>query len=50
MALARHRNYETTRRYVSIDGDHLRQAAQAIAEENHAQTGTQTGTEFFVSS
>lgn len=32
MALARHRDYRTTRRYVQIDGDHLRAAVARLAE------------------
>lgn len=31
MALARHRDYRTTRRYVQVDGDHLRQAVENLA-------------------
>jgi integrase len=31
MALARHRDYKTTRRYVKVDGDHLRAAVEALA-------------------
>ena len=30
MTLARHRDYRTTRRYVRVDGDHLRQAVEHI--------------------
>jgi integrase len=30
MALARHRDYRTTRRYVQVDGDHLRQAVEHL--------------------
>lgn len=32
MALARHRDYRTTRRYVQVDGDHLRAAVERLAE------------------
>jgi hypothetical protein len=31
-ALARHRDYRTTRRYVQVDGDHLRAAVERLAE------------------
>jgi integrase len=33
MALARHRDYRTTRRYVQVDGDHLRQAVEHLVPE-----------------
>ena len=32
MALARHRDYRTTRRYVQVDGDHLRAAVERLAD------------------
>jgi integrase len=32
MALARHRDYRTTRRYVQVDGDHLRAAVERLTE------------------
>ncbi|MEK7221463.1 MAG: hypothetical protein AAB253_09755, partial [candidate division NC10 bacterium] len=32
MALARHRDYRTTRRYVQVDGEHLRAAVERLAE------------------
>jgi integrase len=32
MALARHRDYRTTRRYVQVDGDHLRAAVERRAD------------------
>lgn len=32
MALARHRDYRTTRRYVRVDGAHLREAVERLAE------------------
>jgi integrase len=32
MALARHRDYRTTRRYVQVDGDHLRAAVERLAK------------------
>ncbi len=32
MALARHRDYRTTRRYVKVDGAHLRAAVERLAE------------------
>jgi len=32
MALARHRDYRTTRRYVQVDGDHLRAAVGRLTE------------------
>jgi integrase len=47
MALARHRDYRTTRRYVQVDGDHLRQVVEFLVppppEKDHV-TGTTTGT------
>ena len=40
MALARHRDYRTTRRYVQVDGDHLRVAVEQLAEARcHADAG-----------
>lgn len=42
MQLARHRDYRTTRRYVRVDGEHLR---AAITQLDENETGTQTGTE-----
>ena len=46
MALARHRDYKTTRRYVRIDGAHLKQAVEQLvpSPENDSLTGTTTGT------
>jgi hypothetical protein len=46
MALARHRDYKTTRRYVRIDGAHLKQAVEQLvpSSENDSLTGTTTGT------
>lgn len=41
MALARHRDYRTTRRYVQVDADHLRAAVERL---NPVPTGTPTGT------
>lgn len=39
MALARHRDYRTTRRYVQVDGDYLRAAVERIAESGcHSPT------------
>lgn len=32
MALARHRDYRTTRRYVQVDGEHLRAAVEKLAD------------------
>jgi integrase len=32
MALARHRDYRTTRRYVKVDGAHLREAVERLGE------------------
>ena len=32
MTLARHRDYRTTRRYVRVDGDHLRAAVERLAD------------------
>lgn len=32
MALARHRDYRTTRRYVQVDGSHLRAAVERLTE------------------
>ncbi len=42
MSLARHRDYRTTRRYVRVDGDHLRAAVERL---NLAVTVTETVTE-----
>jgi len=33
MALARHRDYRTTRRYVQVDGDHLGAAVERLTEQ-----------------
>jgi len=33
MALARHRDYRTTRRYVQVDGDHQRQAVEYLVPD-----------------
>jgi integrase len=46
MALARHRDYKTTQRYVRIDGAHLKQAVEQLvpSPENNSLTGTTTGT------
>ncbi len=39
MALARHRDYRTTRRCVQVDGAHLREAVERIAESGcHSPT------------
>jgi integrase len=46
MALARHRDYRTTQRYVRVDGAHLRHVVEALVPpltEGH-ETGTLTGT------
>ncbi len=42
MDLARHRDYRTTRRYVKVDGAHLREAVERLIS---GATGTPTGTE-----
>lgn len=42
MTLARHRDYRTTRRYVQVDGEHLRAAVERL---NPVGTGTRTSTE-----
>jgi integrase len=42
MALARHRDYRTTRRYVQVDGAHLRQTVERIATETVSPHGTVT--------
>ena len=36
MALARHRDYRTTRRYVRVDGAHLREAVERLAEAGNS--------------
>ncbi len=41
MTLARHRDYRTTRRYVRVDGAHLRAAVECLIP---GPTGTPTGT------
>jgi hypothetical protein len=33
IALARHRDYRTTQRYVQVDGDHLRQTVERLVPE-----------------
>lgn len=46
MALARHRDYRTTRRYLRIDEAHLKAAVERLTDsETDSGTGTQTGTE-----
>ncbi len=42
MALARHRDYRTTRRYVQVDGDHLRAAVERL-DSGATVAGTVTG-------
>ena len=42
MALARHRDYRTTRRYVQIDGKHLRDAVECL---NPGASATTSATE-----
>jgi integrase len=44
MALARHRDYRTTRRYVQVDGEHLRQTVERIVPETVSAYGTVTRT------
>lgn len=44
MALARHRDYRTTRRYVRVDGDHLRQAVENLVPDDPFSNGTVTQT------
>ena len=39
MALTRHRDYRTTRRYVQVDGKHLRDAVECLNPEASATTG-----------
>lgn len=43
MALARHRDFRTTQRYLKLDDTHLRQAVQSLV--NDEPTGTVNGTE-----
>jgi len=46
MALARHRNFRTTQRYLKLDDNHLRQAVESIVSaQNGAPIGTLSGTE-----
>jgi integrase len=46
MALARHRDYRTTQRYVRLDGDHLRQTVEQLVAhpplDRHTVTQTVT--------
>ena len=42
MALARHRDYRTTRRYVQVDGDHLRQTVERLVPEGKYDHATVT--------
>ena len=42
MALARHRDYHTTRRYVQVDGKYLRDAVECLNQAT-VSTGTSTG-------
>jgi hypothetical protein len=44
MALARHRDYRTTRRYVQVDGAHLRQAVEYLVPDPVKSHGTVTKT------
>jgi integrase len=45
MALARHRDLRTTRRYLKVEDAHLRAAVERLADpETDSGTGTQTGT------
>jgi integrase len=47
MALARHRNFRTTQRYLKIDDNHLRQAVESIVSSQNGEViGTKIGTEF----
>jgi integrase len=43
MALARHRDYRTTRRYVQVDGAHLRAAVERLAEGSGGELSPQKG-------
>jgi integrase len=51
MQLARHRNYQTTQRYLKLDDKHLRDIVEQIvpARQNDRLTGTRTGTTPFES-
>ena len=37
MALARHRDYRTTRQYVQVDGEHLRQAVEHLVSTSDGE-------------
>jgi len=45
MALARHRNFATTQRYLRVDERHLRQAVERLSGETERLTVTRTDTE-----
>lgn len=42
MALARHRDYRTTRRYVQVDGAHLREAVETLVNDMDTETANQS--------
>ena len=42
MALARHRDYRTTRRYVQVDGEHLREAVEKLVPEMDTEIAKQS--------
>jgi integrase len=45
MALARHRDFRTTQRYLKLDDGHLREAAESVVfAQNDSLTGTKSGT------
>jgi len=49
MALARHRDFRTTQRYLRLDDHHLRQAVETLAEgKNDDRIGTRTGTDILM--
>jgi integrase len=51
MRLARHRNYQTTQRYLKLDDQHLRHIVEQLvsAPQNDPPTGIRTGTDLFES-
>jgi hypothetical protein len=49
MALARHRDFRTTQRYLRLDDYHLRQAVETLAEgKNDDRIDTRTGTDILM--
>ena len=44
MALARHRNFSTTQRYLKVDERHLRQAVERLSDDSYSLTVTETET------